>query len=88
MGPFETIPVARYSNTGVYALDALHYQACFNVCDDSGGGFEFWWCIGKLDDLAAQITERPLYARQDDEGNWYQVEEPDGFDPEAPGLGL
>jgi hypothetical protein len=78
----EIIPIARWSNTGVYAVNALRYQSCLVNCEESGGGYESWWKVGGLDDLAKQIPERPLYVSQDEEGRWFQVPEPEGFDPD------
>lgn len=81
--PPEFVPVAMWSKTGVYAVNALRRQECPGGSDcGCGGWYESWFCAQGLSDLMAEIPERPLFASQDDEGRWFQVECPEGVDPE------
>lgn len=84
MGPLEMIPLALWSKEGVYAVNALRHQACLSNCEESGGSFEFWWKAGGLSDVMERIPERPLYVSQDDDGNWYQVENPEEQGDDSP----
>jgi hypothetical protein len=86
--PAEFIPIALFSKSGVFAVEALRRQVCPSGPDcECGGGYESWFRIQGLSDLSDKIPDRPLFASQDDVGVWFQVEQPEGFVLEEWGIG-
>jgi len=77
LNPPRTLPLVLFSKTGVYAVDSVLQYPCPTEGCKSGGGYEEYFRIGDLADLAEEITERPLYAKQDLWGHWNQVPKPE-----------
>lgn len=72
------LPIKSFSKTGVFAVDSVVEWDCPSGEEcESGGGYQSWQAIGRLQDLSHEITERPLFARFNHETTqWEPCEDP------------
>ena len=78
--PATTLRIKKFGG-GIFAVDSVVEYTCPTGTNcPSGGGYQTWQAVGKLHDLAGQVTKRPLFAKYNPSTEDWEVCLPPGID--------